>query len=370
MALLSEQDAEYVSQIKSEIRIWSETLISQKKKFEFKLTECKDQFMVVPMRFLSLACDSLCDEEFMSVDPASRRIVAYKFSENTISDTNRLKAVVARPGKSEKEATKSDPVPKHISRESDNVKLKAVDVVPKAKKAKTDVGPKALSVPVGAPNPAKRMNTILSFFPVIPTSTAQRASIKMQGNDENKQPLTQVESSSSSSFCEVNSQLHQIQQKPAQQTCKPKAQPVAQVLHRIIVTDIECNSSVVPVNSTSAAPSTSAQSTSASTATATGIVVNSQPPHPSPLFPQKSEEATVNAKDSSTEATGLAIMALLLRAFEANDGVLSAPAVYKTIQHDISEGCSAVTESQFYSFLNDLELSNRIMLDGQDIYQI
>jgi hypothetical protein len=363
MALLSKQDTEYVSQIKSEIRIWSEALICQKKKFEFKLTECKDQFMVVPMRFLSLACDSLCDEKFMSVDPASRRIVAYKFSENTISDTNRLKAVVARPGKSEKEATKSDPVPKQISRESDNVKLKAVDEVPKAKKAKTDVGPKALSVPVGAPNPAKRMNTILSFFPVIPTSTAPRASIKMQGNDENKQPSTQVESSSSSSSsCEVNSQLDQVQQKPAQQTCKPKAQPVAQVLHRIIVTDIECKPSVVPVNSASA-PSTSAS-------TATSSIVNTQPPPPSQLFPQKSEEATANAKGSSTEATGLAIMALLLRAFEANDGVLSAPAVYKTIQHDVSEGCSSVTESQFYSFLNDLELSNRIMLDGQDIYQI
>eukprot|EP00601_Ochromonadales_sp_CCMP2298_P022042 CAMPEP_0173306904 /NCGR_PEP_ID=MMETSP1143-20121109/20844_1 /TAXON_ID=483371 /ORGANISM="non described non described, Strain CCMP2298" /LENGTH=196 /DNA_ID=CAMNT_0014248057 /DNA_START=104 /DNA_END=691 /DNA_ORIENTATION=+ len=53
-------------------------------KTSFKLSECKERFMTVPDKMLTLACTLLCKQGQLQLDPASRRILVYTLDKSLV----------------------------------------------------------------------------------------------------------------------------------------------------------------------------------------------------------------------------------------------------------------------------------------------
>lgn len=189
MSSEDENEKEYFEKIARDIFSWCGEL-AEKGKLNFKITECKDKFMIFPLAVLIKSCEILVESKKITVDSTSRRIASYNINENLAKLTVSPVAVVTQQKiKSDKE--KSSKVVQSIlqTKETQNTKIQT-KLENKKVKATSE------SVPVLGNKKQKLENPlgikkISSFFLPQPSrsNTASNSNISTECSNGNKENI-------------------------------------------------------------------------------------------------------------------------------------------------------------------------------------
>ena len=209
MSSEDENEKEYFEKIAGDIFSWCGEL-AEKGKLNFKITECKDKFMIFPLAVLIKSCEILVESKKITVDSTSRRIASYNINENLAKLTVSPVAVVTQQ-KIKSDQEKSSKVVQSIlqTKETHNTKIQT-KLENKKVKATSE------SVPVLGNKKQKLDNPlgikkISSFFLPQPSrsNTANNSNISTECSNGNKE--------------NINNQHQQLQQQ-----CSKKNTPLQQ----------------------------------------------------------------------------------------------------------------------------------------------
>ena len=189
MSSEDENEKEYFEKIAGDIFSWCGEL-AEKGKLNFKITECKDKFMIFPLAVLIKSCEILVESKKITVDSTSRRIASYNINENLAKLTVSPVAVVTQQ-KIKSDQEKSSKVVQSIlqTKETHNTKIQT-KLENKKVKATSE------SVPVLGNKKQKLDNPlgikkISSFFLPQPSrsNTANNSNISTECSNGNKENI-------------------------------------------------------------------------------------------------------------------------------------------------------------------------------------
>jgi hypothetical protein len=349
MSASSDNEDEYVAKIADDVLSWIEELACKGVE-GFKLPECKEKFMVIPINRLSDACEHLVKKNRIVLDPSSRRIAAYtihpsfmagiekKKAETEAADAKAIEAAKAARAKviEAARAAHAKQAEQAAKAQEEERALKRAELESKKAKAAAAAGPLAKKQKVDDTLGTKK---IFSFFKVQSaiqsTLAAHVASLNSTSSaaDENTAPLARTGSSANLTATHSS---EESQEETSACSPTPVKKPIAPAAAKFQIVDL------MP---TPAALKVSAQTSS-------------------------SGEGGEGAL--SVELQDL-IMTLIPEAFVSNGGSMHVASLLQRCVEEhgaLHPEDAPLQEAQLQSVLRTLEGRNVIMIDDGVIYEV
>jgi hypothetical protein len=346
----SDNEDEYVAKINSDVAHWIDELASKGIR-GFKLPECKEKFMVIPINRLSDACEYLVKRKQIELDPSSRRIAAYTIHPDVVTSMEKKKAAAERAEAQEIEKAKAaranamEAAAARAAQVKEAQETKALEAERAQKRAEQDLKKSKAAAAAAAPLAKKQKvddalgtRKISSFFQVqgalnsllaahVPSSKPSSSA----ASDENTAPIQK--STSSANMATMHSSEDSDDESPM-----PVKKPITQapVVQQFKIVDLL----------------------------------------PSPV-PQKAAEKTSSSSGSGEGAASAGlqdlIMQLIPEAFLSNGGSVDVHSLLRrcVAEHTALHPCAApLEEVHMQEVLRTLESRNVIMIDDGVIYEV